>query len=575
MRRLLAAVFTAALVLGGGAVAVDASATPAHAEELAPGGEVFSGEDTGVEGGDEDPSEGDGEPEPELLDFEAPTAPPAISGGTAVVGVAVQATAGTWAEEDIQFSFQWLRDGLPIDGADAQTYIPVPGDNGRALSVRVTADKAGYRQAVHESAVVPVKPGALAAGKVTISGTATVGQTLQAQAGTWLPSGTKLAYQWKRDGKAISGAAAKSYKLLAADLGKRITVTVTGTRDGYASRSATSAATRAVVAGALTTVKPKISGSAVVGKTLKAQAGTWKPAGVKLSYQWKRGGKAISGATKSSYTLKAADGGKRITVTVTGKLSGYQTASSTSASTATVLKLMQAAPKPGITGTAKVGSTLSARAGTWKPQPVKLSYQWLRDGKAIAGAKKASYKLVGSDAGKKITVRVTGSKSGYLNTAKVSAAKKVPLVMRASKPKISGSTTVGSTLTVNRGTWTSGVRISYQWYRNGAAVAGATGSSYRLGAGDVGRSLSVRVTGVKSGYASETRMSAATARVAYPTRTWPISAWDCPAWAPIKGNANSGIYHVPGGRYYSRTKPEECFATEAAAQAAGYRRSKL
>jgi hypothetical protein len=236
---------------------------------------------------------------------------------------------------------------------------------------------------------------------------------------------------------------------------------------------------------------------------------------------------------------------------------------------------MQAAPKPGITGTAKVGSTLSARAGTWKPQPVKLSYQWLRDGKAIAGAKKASYKLVGSDAGKKITVRVTGSKSGYLNTAKVSAAKKVPLVMRASKPKISGSTTVGSTLTVNRGTWTSGVRISYQWYRNGAAVAGATGSSYRLGAGDVGRSLSVRVTGVKSGYASETRMSAATARVAYPTRTWPISAWDCPAWAPIKGNANSGIYHVPGGRYYSRTKPEECFATEAAAQAAGYRRSKL
>ena len=31
--------------------------------------------------------------------------------------------------------------------------------------------------------------------------------------------------------------------------------------------------------------------------------------------------------------------------------------------------------------------------------------------------------------------------------------------------------------------------------------------------------------------------------------------------------------HVPGGQFYNATKPEECFATEAAAQAAGYRRS--
>ncbi len=55
----------------------------------------------------------------------------------------------------------------------------------------------------------------------------------------------------------------------------------------------------------------------------------------------------------------------------------------------------------------------------------------------------------------------------------------------------------------------------------------------------------------------------------------PISAWNCPSSHPIKGNASSMIYHVPGGRYYSRTKPEECFATESAAQAAGYRRSKV
>ncbi|GAA1723699.1 hypothetical protein GCM10009710_00580 [Aeromicrobium alkaliterrae] len=54
----------------------------------------------------------------------------------------------------------------------------------------------------------------------------------------------------------------------------------------------------------------------------------------------------------------------------------------------------------------------------------------------------------------------------------------------------------------------------------------------------------------------------------------PVDAYNCPAHAPIKGNANSGIYHVPGGQYYAATKPEQCFRTEADAVAAGYRRSQ-
>lgn len=43
----------------------------------------------------------------------------------------------------------------------------------------------------------------------------------------------------------------------------------------------------------------------------------------------------------------------------------------------------------------------------------------------------------------------------------------------------------------------------------------------------------------------------------------------------IKGNAGSSgkIYHVPGGSFYNRTDAEECFETEAAASAAGYRKS--
>src|SRR5688572_9637956 len=46
-----------------------------------------------------------------------------------------------------------------------------------------------------------------------------------------------------------------------------------------------------------------------------------------------------------------------------------------------------------------------------------------------------------------------------------------------------------------------------------------------------------------------------------PVRSWvdPVDG-ACPDGYPIKGNANSGIFHVPGGRFYERTIPERCYA---------------
>jgi hypothetical protein len=51
----------------------------------------------------------------------------------------------------------------------------------------------------------------------------------------------------------------------------------------------------------------------------------------------------------------------------------------------------------------------------------------------------------------------------------------------------------------------------------------------------------------------------------------PVSKYDCPAKAPIKGNESSMIYHVPASPWYDATTPEQCFATEAGAKAAGFR----
>ena len=133
---------------------------------------------------------------------------------------------------------------------------------------------------------------------------------------------------------------------------------------------------------------------------------------------------------------------------------------------------------------------------------------------------------------------------------------------------------MGSRLTAVPYTWTSGTRLSYQWYMNGRAISRATGSSLVVTPAMVKARITVRVTGTKSGYISAARTSARTAAVVYPGRTTPISTWNCPAWAPIKGNAQSMIYHVRGGASYAKTKPEACFSTESAAVKAGYRKAK-
>ena len=48
----------------------------------------------------------------------------------------------------------------------------------------------------------------------------------------------------------------------------------------------------------------------------------------------------------------------------------------------------------------------------------------------------------------------------------------------------------------------------------------------------------------------------------------------CPLTHPVKANGNSGIYHVPGGQFYERTRAERCYVDAAAAEADGYRAAK-
>lgn len=61
--------------------------------------------------------------------------------------------------------------------------------------------------------------------------------------------------------------------------------------------------------------------------------------------------------------------------------------------------------------------------------------------------------------------------------------------------------------------------------------------------------------------------------------TRPITDSFCPDGYPIKGNFTTYndepcIYHVPGGYFYPKTKPERCYETEQDAESDGCRRSR-
>jgi enterochelin esterase-like enzyme len=260
----------------------------------------------------------------------ASTAP--VVSGDLGIGSTLTSQPGTW-DSAMTFSYQWLRDGTPIEGATASSYRLVEADRGAAISLAVTGRKPGYTAQTRSSNSVTA--GALATTpEPTIAGTPAVGRTIAARAGTW-DKGTRFTYQWLRGGSPIRGATSRTYRLTPADVRAKVSVTVTGNKTGYTSVSRRSASITVAPGRLAKHPKPSVRGVAKVGKRLVARPGRWD-SGVKLSYRWKRDGKAIGGATAATYRVKAKDKGSRISVTVTGRKAGYASSVRTSRHTSKV-----------------------------------------------------------------------------------------------------------------------------------------------------------------------------------------------------------------------------------------------
>ena len=218
----------------------------------------------------------------------------------------------------------------------------------------------------------------------------------------------------------------------------------------------------------------------------------------KMSVQWLSEGAAIIGAVQPSYQLSQLDVGKKISV-VANYTDGLGKAESMT-SGAVVVANKQDLPtgSVSISGTTAKGQILTA-SNTLADQDGlgAISYQFLRAGVPITGATQSTYTLTADDMFKKISVKA--SYTDLWKTAESVTSAETSAVTDAINHAPTGSVLISGELRQNKTVTVSNTladvdglgAISIQWLGNGAAIAGATQTSYTLTQADVYRTLSV------------------------------------------------------------------------------------
>ncbi|MEI8231530.1 MAG: hypothetical protein WCG32_03065 [Actinomycetes bacterium] len=173
---------------------------------------------------------------------------PGVTGGMsgkAILGKTLTASAKTWST-DVVTSFNWQVNGQNVANS-TDTFVvdqahAVPGDQ---ITVKVTGKLYGYEDLTKTSAVYTVFPGVL---KITVKSTISAdntyvtGSTITATPGATNAGSSvnvQTSFQWYRDGVAISGAVSAGYKIVAADVLKKLSVVVSYSTLNYTSASLT------------------------------------------------------------------------------------------------------------------------------------------------------------------------------------------------------------------------------------------------------------------------------------------------------------------------------------------------
>ena len=200
--------------------------------------------------------------------------------------------------------------------------------------------------------------------------------------------------------------------------------------------------------------------------------------GSTLSYQWKKNGTTIAGATSSTYTTpitSSADSGTKYSVSVSN------TAGAVTSNTAT-LAVLDKAVAPAITTQPADQTAITGQTATFSVSATgtSLKYQWKKADKDIPGATLRTYTTPATssaDSGARYSVSVSNSLSTVTSNTVTLTVSDTAVAPSISSQPTAQSVTEGQSATFSV-TASGTAPLIYQWQKDSTDISGATSSTY-------------------------------------------------------------------------------------------------
>lgn len=287
------------------------------------------------------------------------------------------------------------------------------------------------------------------------------------------------------------------------------------------------------------------------------------------TYQWRKGGTNISGATSSSYTIPSAIAGDAGTYDVVITNSCTSVTSSGAALSINTPPSISVHP---VSQTKCTGQSVTFSVTAAGSSP---SYQWTKNGSNISGATSSSYTIsstvAGDAANYAVIVSVTGCSSVTSNVA---------VLTMNSSPSISSQPSAQTICVGNPVTFSvtgSGTPTpTYQWRKGGVDISGATSSSYNIPGVVTGDAATYTVVLTNSCSALTSNNAALTVNTPPSISTQPITQSKCVGqsvtFSVTAGGSSPGYQWQKGGTNISgATSSSYSISSVAAGDAANYR----